>query len=116
MADEDTEPAIGAAVIAGAAQLARPVCAPYHVAPPAALHTNQQMPSEDRSAMVMLPPPAASPATTTLTVDALTEGPETNKIEGSDAESVEMSRDPSPSAVADAAAADVNPVDSACWA
>src|SRR5580704_2089003 len=116
MADEETGPGTGAVVIAGAAQLARPVCAPYHVVPPAALHTSQQMPSEDRFAMVMLPPPDASFATTTLTVDALAEGPETNDIEGSDAVRVEMSRDPNPPAAADAVAADVNPVDSACWA
>jgi hypothetical protein len=114
MADDDTGPAVGVEARAGAVQLASPVCAPYHSGEPGERHTNQQVPSEARSAIVMLPLPSVTMAT--LTVDALAEVPDTKVREGSDAASVERSREPYPPWLAAAESAAVRPVDSACWA
>ena len=54
--DDDTGLGDGADEMAGAVQLASFVSAPYQVLPPVAFHTNQQVPSVDRLARVMLPP------------------------------------------------------------
>ncbi len=53
---------------------------------------SQQIPSDERSAMVMLPSPSAE--IDMLTVEALDEGPDTNEVEGCAAESAKIWSDP----------------------
>ena len=92
MDDDDTDPADGAAAITGAVQEESFVWAPYQVAS-ADLHTNQQVPSAERSARVMLPlgppvTPICSPGLTAmLIVDGFELGPDTKVAEGSEPES-----------------------------
>jgi hypothetical protein len=133
MPDDVTGPGTGTVVSDGAVHEMAPVCAPYHVGAPSAFQTNQQVPLEDRSAIVTLPPAvvpdppstfvpstplvlAVPPVNVTLTVEAFVEGPETNEVEGSDADNVEISTDPKPPVLAAADPTAASPDERACWA
>jgi hypothetical protein len=134
MLDDVTGPGTGTEASDGAVHVVAPVCAPYQVVPPSAFQTNQQVPLDDRSAIVTLPPVAvpdppstfkspedpvaavAPPVNVTLTVEAFADGPETNEVEGSDADNVEMSTDPKPPVFAAADPTAASPDERVCWA
>ena len=112
-------------VRAGAVQLESPVWAPYQVPATPPFQISQQVPSDDRSAKVMLPPGPPGPPVdgpgwlgprATLTVEAFELGPATKVTDGSEAESSLGEREPYPPDWMAAASAVVSPVDSACLA
>ena len=116
MLELETGPAVGTEARAGAVQLGGPVWAPYQLSDPGDFQANQQVPPVERTASVTLPPPAlSSPATTAmLIVVALVEGPDTNVMDGLDADRVDGCSDPKPPALAAELITVVRPMESVC--